>query len=92
MNSNLAPYIPKLFKLIALNNFENQAHNLVYLLHHQGYSKADIYALFIEFHETIQTHQRFKTDEEKYNRLCNFMDRFTAWSKTFKILPEEPDL
>jgi hypothetical protein len=65
---------------------------LIDLLHKQGYTKAEIYDLFLAFHREIQIDPRTKNDENVYDRLSDFMDGFSAWSKNFKILPNEPDL
>ncbi len=55
-------------------------------------SKKDIYEMFLDFHREIQVDSRTKNNEGVYDRLSDFMDGFTAWGKSFKILPDKPNI
>ena len=61
-------------------------------LKEKGYSKKEIYNLFLDSHSEIQIDERNKDSEKLYDILSDFMDGFTTWGKSFKISPNEPDL
>lgn len=82
----------QLFEILLGENHHHEFLKLIDLLSAQGHSKKVICELFIAFHKEIQLDSRTQNDEIIYDRLSDFMDGFTAWGKTFKILPNEPDL
>jgi hypothetical protein len=92
MKLELGTYKVRLLEILLGENHHGGLLDLIDQLHKQGHAKAEIYDLFLAFHEEIQIDPRTKNDEAIYDRLSDFMDRFTAWGKNFKILPHEPDL
>lgn len=81
-----------LFRILQNDNQKDEFLILIDKLKEKGYSKKEIYNLFLYFHSEIQIDERTKGSEELYDILSDFMDGFTAWGKSFKILPNEPDL
>ena len=64
----------------------------VNLQSNEGFTKEEIYHIFLELQEFVQIDARTKNDTEIYDALADFMDGFTSWGKNFRILPNEPDL
>ncbi len=85
-------YKDKLFEILLTEDQSNGFLGLIDQLYNQGQTKAEIYALFLELHQEIQVDPRTKEDECVYDRLSDFMDGFSAWGKSFRILPNKPDL
>jgi len=85
-------YKDRLFEILLGENHHNGFLDIIDQLYNRGQTKANIYALFLEFHQEIQIDPRTKDDEGVYDRLSDFMDGFSAWGKSFRILPNESDL
>jgi len=84
-------YKESLFKILHGENYSEEFLILIDQLYQQGYSKFEIYKLFLTLHENIQIDLVTKDDMAIYDRLSDFMDGFTTWGKNFKILPHEDD-
>lgn len=92
MKLHLEVFKDRLIELMLNNDYQSRLLTFIDQLSIEGYTKEDIYKLFLDFHQEIQIDRRTKDNEEVYNQLSDFMDGFTAWGKSFKILPNEPDL
>ncbi|AUC16538.1 hypothetical protein BTO06_15885 [Tenacibaculum sp. SZ-18] len=92
MEIEFQEYKDRLFEIILGESYHDEFLNLINLLSKNGKSKNEIYNLFLEFHAEIQIDDRTKKSETVYDNLSDFMDGFTEWSKSLKILPNEPDL
>jgi hypothetical protein len=92
MKLELGTHKARLLEILFGENHHDGLLDMIDQLHQQGYTKSDIYDLFLAFHKEIEIDPRTKNDEAVYDRLGDFMDGFTAWGKHFKILPHEPDL
>lgn len=92
MEIEFQEYKEPLFDIILGESPKNEFLNLKDILSKKGYSKKEIYNLFLEFHSEIQTDNRTMKSEHIYDRLSDFMDGCTTWGKSYKILPNEPDL
>ncbi|MEL6628634.1 MAG: hypothetical protein AAFY70_17530 [Bacteroidota bacterium] len=85
-------YKDSLFTIILGDNLNDDCLVLIHKLSEKGYTKREIYDLFLVLFKEIQLDKRTKDSEQVYDELADFMDGFTAWGKGFKILPNEPDL
>ena len=85
-------YKDSLFAIILGDNLNDDLLVLIHKLSEKGYTKREIYDLFLVLFNEIQLDIRTKDSEQVYDELADFMDGFTAWGKGFKILPNEPDL
>ena len=92
MEPNFIQYKAQLLEILMNENYHGNLIDLVDQLNGLGHTKMEIYNLFSTFHQQIQVDRRTHGNEDIYNRLSNFMDGFTAWGKSFRILPHEPDL
>lgn len=92
MKTTFEEYKENLFQILQSDNPINEFLNLINKLKEKGYSKKEIYNLFLDFHSEIQIDERTKDSEKLYDILSDFMDGFTTWGKSFKISPNEPDL
>ena len=92
MGIEFQEYKERLFEIILDESHHDDFLNLIDILSKTGKSKKEIYDLVIEFHAEIQIDDRTKKSELIYDYLSDFMDGFSAWGKSFKILPNEPDL
>lgn len=92
MKIKFEKYKATLFEIILNENETDEFLTLINQLKKKGYSKKEIYNLFLDFHSEIQLDERTKNSEKFNDILSDFMDGFTAWGKRFKILPNEPDL
>ena len=61
-------------------------------LYANGHSKVDIYRLFLELQLSMREDDRTKANEQLDDQMIDFLDGFSAWGKSFKILPQEPDV
>lgn len=91
MKLEFKKYKKELFTALLSEEFHVLFMNLIKNFSKQGHSKKEIYELFLDFHQEIQVTPETSESEELYDRLSDFMDGFTAWGKSFKILPDEPD-
>lgn len=82
----------RLFEILLGENHHDEFLYLIGQLSYQGKTKKEIYDLFLVFHKEIQVDLRTKENEKLYDNLSDFMDGFCATGKSFKILPNEPDL
>ena len=85
-------YKEPLFESLLEQNHQDNLKKIIDQLNGEGYSKKEIYELFLQFHIAIQIDPRTKDNEMIYDNLCDFMDGFTAWGKQHKTLPHEPDV
>lgn len=85
-------YKELLFNYLLGPDYNKNYLNLIARLNNKGYSKKEIYELFLLLHKEIQIDSRTKNNEKLYNDLSDFMDGFTQWGKDVKILPNEPDI
>jgi hypothetical protein len=92
MKLELGTYKDRLFEILLGDNHHSDFLDLIDQLYNQGQTKAEIYVLFLDFHQEIQIDPRTENDVVAYDRLSDFMDGFSAWGKSFRILPNEPDL
>lgn len=92
MKLKLTDYEERLFTDLLDEGYVEKLLSLIKDLNDMGYTKRNIYGLFLDFHKEIQVDPRTKGDETIYDNLCDFMDGFTAWGKRWKILPHEPDV
>ena len=92
MKPELGTYKDRLFEILLGDNHHSGFLELIDQLYNQGQTKAEIYALFLDFHQEIQIDPTTRNDEGIHDRLRDFMDGFSAWGKSFRILPNEPDL
>lgn len=60
-------------------------------LRKEGYPKQLIYKIILELFRYIEYHSKTKGQDCYYDFLADFADRFTAWGKSFRIFPDEPD-
>lgn len=81
-------YKERLFAALLNENHEKSLLEIVHDLHNQGYTKAAIYEVFLQFHREIQIDCRSKDSELVYDNLSDFMDGFTSWAKGREILPD----
>jgi hypothetical protein len=79
MNRNLKVLFQQqkeiLFNTLLNEDFEEDFLCIVKKLDLQGFSKMEIYDLFLEFHKEIQLDSRTKDSELFYDRLSDFMDK-----------------
>ena len=92
MTLRINKYRKQLFTILISSDFESGFLKLIDDLAQEGYSKPDIYYLFLELLREIELDNRTKDNEAIYDRLCDFMDGLTSWAKKFRILPEQPDI
>lgn len=80
----------KLLSLILKLN-ESSLESWTYKMRDKGYSKKSIYEILCDLHTSIQQYPSTKDEDVYYDFLSDFLDRFTAWGKHLRILPNEPD-
>jgi len=85
-----------LLDMIGGDNYHETLEGWVYGKSKAGLSKKQIYDTLLILHGHIQA--RRDPDDKLYDRLSDFMDRFTSWAKfnpdgsSARILPDEPDI
>ncbi|MES2761147.1 MAG: hypothetical protein V4677_03030 [Bacteroidota bacterium] len=79
-----------LLDIVVDTNYSDKLLAWVEMKSKSGLSKKQIYDILLELHKDIQT--RPDPDDKLHARVADFMDGFTAWEKSFKILPNEPDI
>lgn len=85
---NYQIYKERLFNGLLGNNHHDDFISVINDLNSQGYSKKEIYTLFLTFHKDIQIDLRTSSDDVYYDRLSDFMDGFIN-DRGFRILPDE---
>ncbi|MCB9234528.1 MAG: hypothetical protein H6581_22930 [Bacteroidia bacterium] len=91
MKIRFEEYKEKLFSTVLSENYHDGFLALIDQLHKNGNTRSEIYFLFLEFHAEIQTDPGTADMELVYDNLSDFMDGFTDWGKTFRILPNAPE-
>ena len=89
-NERFEPYKEELLS-ITLQQDEVQLETWVNELNKIGKSKQLIYEILLELFVFVQHHPETKNVDPYYDFVADFLDRFTAWGKNFKILENEPD-
>ena len=71
-------------------DYYNNLINWVNKMNENGHTKKQIYNVLLIFHVHLQANTG--PNEKFHNRLTDFLDLFTAWGKSSKILPNQPDI
>lgn len=85
-----AGFQQELLSIITGENYWDKLLNWVELKHRSGLSKKEIYEVLLVLIDDI--HTRPDPGEVLYDKVADFLDGFTAWGKSFRILPDEPDI
>jgi hypothetical protein len=78
----------ELLSIISSEQYNSLLLNWVHDKSKAGFSKLEIYNILMELFKDIQT--RPDPADKLYDRVADFCDGFTAWGKSFQILPDEP--
>jgi hypothetical protein len=79
-----------LLDIVVDTNYSDKLIAWVDIQRKSGISKKQIYSIFLELHKDIQT--RPDPDDKLHDRIADYMDGFTDWGKSFKVLRDEPDI
>jgi hypothetical protein len=80
--------LDELLKIICADDHVELLKNWVLRKSGEGLKKEQIYTVLLYLHKKFSDHP----DEKIYDRISDFLDRFTSWAKGSRILPEEPDV
>ena len=78
MKTTFEEYKENLFQILQSDNPINEFLNLINKLKEKGYSKKEIYNLFLDFHSEIQIDERTKDSEKLYDILSDFCLLYTS--------------
>ena len=85
-------YKSKMFKILLGDDPFDTFLTMIDDLYAGGHSKIDIYRLFLELQLSMREDPRTSGNDTLDDQMVDFLDGFSAWGKSFKILPQEPDV
>jgi hypothetical protein len=83
-------YKDEILKMIEGEDHRNVLKSWVHHKRGNGYTKQQIYEILLQF--LPYTDLINDTDERLYDRMADFLDSFTVLGKSWRILPDEPDV
>jgi|ERR1043165_4576268 hypothetical protein len=89
-NKEFIKFQDELLRILNSDNYWTDLLTWINDRNKSGLTKKDIYLILLELFKDIQT--RPDPGDFLYDRLSEFLDGFTSWGKSFRILPGEPDI